>query len=218
MVDGESFTSGESLDIQEGHWFWSGESYCWRPEMDNRQPDGITRSVVVNIPVGRNRILDFNSNVWRGKVEIRTNQDVWIVDTYAENESIQSVQIGQSEEILIAWNFVIDILSYFLPLCIFIFIATCVVAHIETARQFVEKNKWVIFYAVIALAQLVLALKYAGIDCFWLDELCEVGWSVQANHLMERAFIGFAPLPIYYVFLHLWYSIAPYGEAWLLIP
>ena len=33
-IDGEEYLAGKSLDIESGHWFWSGETYAWRPETE----------------------------------------------------------------------------------------------------------------------------------------------------------------------------------------
>ena len=96
-IDGEEYLAGKSLEIESGHWFWSGETYAWRPETDSRQPDGMTRTVVLKIPVGWDRTLNFSSSEWRGLVQIDDGYNVWVDDTYAEKSSIKVVQIAKSE-------------------------------------------------------------------------------------------------------------------------
>lgn len=57
-VDGEVYPVGE---ITSGKWFWFGNDYMWRPETDNRQPDGTTDTIQVEIRSeerrGRERVL-----------------------------------------------------------------------------------------------------------------------------------------------------------------
>ena len=217
-VDGEKFVSGKSLEIKEGHWFWSGETYAWRPETDTRQPDGVTRTVVLEIPVGWNRTLDFSSNQWRGKVEICAGGETWVIDTYSEKGGTVYEPIAQSQDTVLNLN---QLRYFMLFIALFIVItavAFAVARRLDVLSAFIKRNRWPLIYAAISIAQLLLAMKYAGIDCLWFDELYEIGWSSEANNLLERMFIGYAPLPLYYLFLHLWYSIAPYGEAWLLLP
>ncbi len=217
-VDGEKFVSGKSLEIKEGHWFWSGETYAWRPETDTRQPDGVTRTVVLEIPVGWNRTLDFSSNQWRGKVEICAGGETWVIDTYSEKGGTVYEPIAQSQDTVLNLN---QLRYFMLFIALFIVItavAFAVARRLDVLSAFIKRNRWPLIYAAISIAQLLLAMKHAGIDCLWYDELYEIGWSREANNLLERMFIGNAPLPIYYLFLHLWYSIAPYGEAWLLLP
>ena len=81
-VDGRSYVPGKSLQIVDGKWFWIGESYVWRNENDSRQPEGVTRSVTVKIPVGWSRTLDFRGGIWRGFVEISAGGETWIADTF----------------------------------------------------------------------------------------------------------------------------------------
>jgi len=217
-VDGEKFVSGKSLEIKEGHWFWSGETYAWRPETDTRQPDGVTRTVVLEIPVGWNRTLDFSSNQWRGKVEICAGGETWVIDTYSEKGGTVSEPIAQSQDTVLNLNQLRYFVLFVVLLTVVIAVAFAIARRLDVLSAFIKRNRWPLIYAAISIAQLLLAMKYAGIDCFWLDELIEIAWSTEANNLLERMFIGYAPLPIYYLFLHLWYSIAPYGEAWLLLP
>lgn len=217
-VDGKGYNCLESLEIREGKWFWNGEKYCWRIETDPRQPEGMTRRVVLGIPVGRERSLDFAGSIWRGKVEIQTEGQTWVVDTYAENEETISESIGSSRPSMLLKSELCQLLVFLIAFGVLVAVEVFAFLRSDQLFRFVEKYKWPLIYAAIAFFQLMLAMRYAGIDCFWVDELCEIGWSVEANNLMERAFAGLAPLPIYYTFLHFWYLIAPYGEAWLLLP
>lgn len=217
-VDGKGYNCLESLEIREGKWFWNGEKYCWRIETDPRQPEGMTRRVVLGIPVGRERSLDFAGSIWRGKVEIQTEDQTWVVDTYAENEETLSESIGSSRPSMLLKSELYRLFVFLVVFCALLAIEFLAVIHVGWLTQFVKKHRWVLLYAGIALFQLLIAMRYAGIDCFWDDELYEIGWSVGANTILERAFVGMAPLPIFGVFFHLCYLLAPYGEPWLLLP
>jgi len=218
-ADGNSFISGKSLHIKEGHWFWSGETYAWRPETDSRQPDGITRTVVIEIPVGWSRTLNFSGNQWRGKVEINNCTRTWTVDTYSESSSMVSVEIGRSATSDLILNQIRMLAIYAMILLGAAGSMVLTVLKREQIRHWTKRYPGIISIAFIALCQLVVALYYSGIDSFWLDELYEIGWSAKANSLWDRCFnVGAAaPLPIWAVIFDIWYQIAPYGEKWLLL-
>lgn len=96
-VDGKQYSAGENLKIESGHWFWNGDAYCWRIETDFRQPDGMNRTIEVSIPVGAERTLDFQGDIWRGFVEIASVEGTQIFDTYSEVGQVVSVSIGSSQ-------------------------------------------------------------------------------------------------------------------------
>lgn len=218
-IDGATFLCGKDLIVKDGHWFWSGETYAWRPETDLRQPEGMTRSVLIEIPVGWSRTLNFNGNPWRGIVEVNNGAESWIIDTYSEDSSTISLEIGRSKTSNLLYNQIIKLLIYLLSLSVETAIMVLLLFERERIFQWRKQHPGIILMAFIALLQLFVAWHYAGIDCFWLDELYEVAWAENANNLWDHCFNSgaAAPLPIWMAIFHLWYQMAPYGEKWILV-
>lgn len=216
-VDDEEFIAGKSLEIEEGHWFWYGESYCWRIETDPRQPEGVTRTVVLRIPVGWVRTLNFNGSVWRGKVQITAGGNTWIKDTYAEESRTISEGIGSSEKAVLILNQARYLMLYTAVLLGLSVLAAAAVIKNRKLLDFCRRHRGPVIFAAIAVGQFLIALHFSGVDGFWYDELYEIGWSVEKTSLLDRAFSSSAPLPIFGTIFALWYPIAPYGEQWLLL-
>jgi len=174
-IDGASFTSGESLVIKEGHWFWSGETYAWRPEADSRQPENMTRTVVLRIPVGWNRTLDFSGNAWRGLVQVDNGKGVWICDTYAEKDSVVQIQIGRSETSDLIRNQIRSLAVYSLVFLLLTGFTGYILAKIAAAPDRViallKENQGKLLYGGIACAAFLLMFHYAGKYSLWIDEL-----------------------------------------------
>lgn len=216
-IDGKAYSSGKDLKITAGKWFWSGETYAWRIESDPRQPQGTTRSITVQIPVGWERALNFKGDVWRGMVEISIGEKTWVVDTFSENSRTVSVAVDRSRTPLLIKNQICYLVVYFALFTIMTVILFCAVNRWDKIRRWNQRHRGIAMFALIALAQFVVAVRYSGMNCFWNDELYEIGWSEEATSILNCLFIDNAPLPIFRCIFHLWYSIAPYGERWLLL-
>lgn len=225
-VDGKAYTAGESLKIKSGHWFWSGEKYCWRIETDTRQPDGITRSIEVRLPVGWERTLNFAGDIWRGFVQITVGGRTWTVDTYAEGGTLVQAQIGRSQTSVL-------LLDHLLTLCVYAFalLVMSAVTLVITRRAlyapksvhaWLNRHSSALIYGGIALVSFVLMVIYADSTSLWADELFMTGEGSKGTVAMATAFknclsmIDISP-PLYSVLAVLWYQISPYGEAWLLL-
>lgn len=223
-VDGKSYISGKSLEIVEGKWFWKGEIYTWRPETDTRQPEGTTRTVVLKIPVGWNRTLDFNSSQYRGKVEISTYEKQWTVDTYSEEGRINSEQIGRSRTTLLLLNQLRCLALYILVFLALSFWGIRTVQWAlekpEQAREWLDRNSGKIAYGCIALVTFGLMVHYADRVSLWADELSQIAFSdgtikEAINYCLSMK--DCSP-PLAEICSTIWYRIAPYGENWLLLP
>lgn len=222
-IDGKSYISGKSLEIVEGKWFWKGEIYTWRPETDSRQPEGTTRTVVLKIPVGWNRTLDFNSSQYRGKVEISTYEKQWTVDTYSEEGRINSEQIGRSRTTLLLLNQLRRLALYILVFLVLSFWGIRTVQWAlekpEQAREWLDRNSGKIAYGCIALVTFALMVHYADKYSLWYD--CIATISFTCGTVAEAFYTCFnlydyTP-PFYNICATLWYHIAPYGQKWLLL-
>lgn len=223
-VDGKSYISGKSLEIVEGKWFWRGDTYAWRPETDSRQPEGITRTVVLKIPVGWNRTLDFDSCVWRGMVEISAGGRKWVIDTYSESGTTYSEVLARSRSSYLILNQLRYLILY---IVIFIILSIAGIKILFKASQDLEKKHiWIrynsgkLLYAGIALVSLILMFHYADKFSLWLDEMHQIhftkGSLIKAiQHCLN---LEDSSPPLGLLCSTIWYHVAPYGEQWLLLP
>ncbi len=221
-VDGRSYVPGKSLQIVDGKWFWIGESYVWRNENDSRQPEGVTRSVTVKIPVGWSRTLDFRGGIWRGFVEISAGGETWTADTFSEDESSVSVPIGRSSTSALIYNQIHYLVLYAVLLFLWFFAAVSMIQlsvhQPERYRAWMERNGGKTCYAVIALAAFLLMLRVADEYSLGLDELIITKFASESLETMiQRCLASQAGAPpLGGIFTYIWYHIAPYGEKWLL--
>lgn len=222
-IDGKDFNSLDFLDIEEGHWFWSGESYSWRPETDKRQPEGVTRTVILNIPVGWSRSLNFSGNPYRGIVQIQAGGRTWSVDTYSEGNSVKSEWIEKSETSALILNQIRHLAVYaavLLALSVLAVILTRVaVREPEASRIWMKEHSGRLIYGGIAIITFFLMFHYAGRFSFWLDEMYQISF---VKDSLAEAFECCLKLlecspPLALICSAAWYRIAPYGEQWLLL-
>lgn len=222
-VDGAFYSAGKSLQIIDGKWFWSGENYMWRIESDPRQPTGRTRSIMVRMPVGWERSLNFLSDIWRGKVEIAANGYMQIVDTFSEGASELSVPVGRSLTPALILNQVCRIVVY---ATILLGLSAVTVAgvwfrlrHPEQAAVWLERNNGKMLYVLIAIVAGYLMFCFSGDSALWGDEMLQLD-SVRGNlsKVIQNclSMVDAAP-PLYGICAWAWYRIAPYGERWLLL-
>ena len=210
-ADGKNYPINE---IKDGKWFWIGDMYCWRNEADTRQPDGVTRSITLSVPAGRERKINFSSGKWRGLAEIEIRGKKEIIDTGTQS----SFEIPCSGKRALAKNECLKLIVY----CAIFFTFAAVSRYAASNRtkflQAINTYKWPLIYTGIALPQLFFAIIHSNTVSFWLDEIYEIGWSVQSNSLWERMWVDLVPRPIFSAFFYFWYKFAPYGERWLLLP
>lgn len=84
--------------VSSGQWFWEYGMYCWRAESDDRKPGDLTRTIKLELPVGRKRELVFAGNPWRGLVEISCGDFCEQIDMYAEDE--QEIRVALPDSIV----------------------------------------------------------------------------------------------------------------------
>lgn len=222
-IDGEEYSAGESLEVVSGKWFWSGETYCWRLETDSRQPDGVTRTVVVRVPVGQDRTLNFQAAQWRGPVEISVADQTWTVDTYSDETYTMNESIGSSSFSLLLQNSLYQLIAFCLVIVIFLGVA------LHVWKCFLQKPKKIndiltvygarLACACIAVACFAFMVHYADHDSLWSDELLNVGVLTQnfQGALKFNLIMRDVTPPLYNIIGFFWYRIAPYGQQWLLL-
>ena len=224
-IDGEDYIAGKSLDIVEGKWFWAGENYCWRSEQDSRQPQGVTKSVKIQIPVGIERSLNFSASKWRGQVQISTQSDTWVVDTYMDSEDSTTISapLGQSTTSLLFLNGLYSIGAFLFILVLLSGITLWIFQyryeHQEEWKCWIDAHLGKVFYAGLAIWTFAIMMHYAATDSFWIDELLSVN-IIQSNwqNVIDTTLqMREATPPLYDLVGVLWARIAPYGEQWLLL-
>ncbi len=218
-VDSEVFENGTSLQIRDGKWFWSGETYVWRNELDPRQPAGTTRTITVGIPVGLHRSLNFTMNPWGGKAEIADSQGSEVYDFYSEKERTVSISICESETSLLIWNWILHLAVYAIVFLILSYITAALIIRLKRDSVWREKHSGKLIYGGIAVWAFVLMATYAGNTPFWQDELWQItGTSGTIKEAIQYCLeVREASPPLPFIISTIWYHIAPYGEQWLLM-
>jgi len=217
-IDGTTFSSGEYLNVSSGHWFWSGETLCWRSELDSRKPDNVTRTVVLDIPVGSERTLNFNTGIWCGQAEIYNGYTHYTVDTFSEKPDVEEVDIGSSSTNLLILNQLRFLMVYVLLEILICFIILIIYRTIINQKKLTDiKSK--IIYLIIALLSFIFMVHYADKTSFWSDELYQIyfthGSIYDAIQHCIKMYECSPPLALIYATI--WYHIVPYGETWLLL-
>lgn len=223
-VDGKTFAAGKYLQIKDGHWFWSGETYCWRFETDSRQPEGITRSITVEIPVGWERTLNFTGNIWRGIVEVDTGENVWRVDTYAEAATVINEHLGRSETSVLILQSVLRIGVFAIGLVI---PSAAIYLVLLKSNKYSEGELtvWIasryaaLICGAIAIISVYILFQYSENTSFWYDEIWQIGFCLEDECTIEKLLFTHSNYyPGFYMEILSWvYRIAPYGERWLLL-
>lgn len=222
-VDGKEYKSDESLIITDGHWFWSGETYVWRPEWDSRQPKKTTRSITIEIPVGWNRTLNFNGNAGSGKVIITNNNKSDIIDTYSEEPNVKCIGIPKSAEFYLIQNQLRYILIYSLVLIslssLLLFILYKLIYKPIQSKIWLQKHFGKLIYIIIALSTFVLMIYWSGKGSFNSDEMCQIVFSKDSFKEAIQYCLDMVEVspPLSSLIYTLWYKIAPYGDSWTLL-
>lgn len=222
-IDGVEYLAGRDMVILNGKWFWKGETYCWRIETDTRQPDGVTRSITVKIPVGISRTLDFEGSIWRGGVQIETDGCIWNIDTYAVDATIVKADLGSSTTSALVENQLIKLSVYSGTLVLMLALWYILAFHrrqrTEHTIRWIRRNSGRLIYGGMAIVSFVLMVYYADAQSLWNDELGRIQYSsgtiVESveNCLKMR---DMSP-PLFPILSNLWLRVAPYGEKWLLL-
>ena len=214
---------GQNIEIktpETGKWFW-GKNYMWRNENDLRQPDGTTRSIVFNMPVGYERQLVFATSQWNGFVKIECLDNTQIVDTYSENSDSVIVNLPESNIKILIYQSIINILLFG-----FILIFSLEIIILVTQRfginiqQMCRKYNIHLVCGLISLIMFIIMVVFSKGETFWNDEIWQVGFSIQNESLINKLLFSHSSYypSLFDPIIAIWYKMAPYGESWLLLP
>jgi len=116
-------------EIETGKWFWKDGIYLWRSESDDRRPWDLTDSVVLKVPVGKERALIFGGCKWNGYATVSIGDYSENIDLYSEEAKDISVMFPDSSRELIFKNELHRVL-FFLIIHSTIFIFSVLIAAI----------------------------------------------------------------------------------------
>ncbi len=77
----------------EGEWTWYNDRYCWFRPDDNRATEGMTNRIVLRLLPKQNTSLRFFGNPWKGQVLIETDGWETTFDTYAADETGETLSV-----------------------------------------------------------------------------------------------------------------------------
>ncbi len=216
VVDRTDYEPGKSLKITAGKWFWCGEYYCWRPETDYRQPDGMTDSVSFKIPAGQERQLYFQSGQWWGRVQIALGDDVQELDTYSPEDGEVCAELPASGAGKLMLSLICRLAAFGAALSLIAAAALYVVKKELVDRTGSDRRGWAI-YALIALVTEVVMLYWCDRWSMWIDEMLQISFSYHGIREAIRNCLIMTDVtpPLFSILFALWYRIAPYGHQFL---
>lgn len=217
IVDDRVYYPTEAIN---GKWFWRGSQYMWRSEGDPRQPEGVTRSIKLNIPVGFDRRIEFDSNSYRGMVEVLLGDMQVTVDTAVQSELAVSCSTLKMIIINIAARLGCFLCIFVLSFGIVLRLTDKLDSFPERLLIFWQKNWSIPVVILVILGCLFYMQYYSRIQGLWLDELCQIGFGLNkslSQALEPNLNLTDGSAPIFAVLAYFWYRIAPYGEQWLLL-
>lgn len=208
-VEGKKYEFDEP---SEGKWFYHGDSYMWRPDWDKRQPEGTTRSITVQVPIGAYREINFVKSQWGGKAHVSVYGQITEVDTFEQG----TVSIPDSRKKFMAYKLiyqtaVFTVALWLMGLLILLFV------KVFAADRNGDKVKKRLIYAGIAGLSLAVMITYSQNHTLWLDEIFQIGFSGTGKSLYETLMVPETTPPLFRLAANIWYNLVPYGEEWLLL-
>lgn len=201
-ISGEKYTDFTPID---GKWMLSEELYyMWRNELDPRQPDGLTRQIKVEVPVGLERLLTFASSDTSGMVRVEFAGETQIVDLYSETKTVKQVEVTATPNSQMQKLKIVRLCYWYTAIGVILLLSALVVHLYKKYPNF--RN--VIPLTVIILLQVGVMIYYGyqkegyyG-DGVWQFELANRSYHNEGrNHLRHN--------PYYY---NNWHSYSYYWE------
>lgn len=197
----------------EGKWFFRGERYGYRPDSDTRRPDGLTRSITLELPLGADRQLVFTKNSYGGIVSITTPQTTVTKDLYAKRSGEATVTIGATPVKELRFYklqcLVLFGVFYCIGMALFILLLRLLLKKWERICEF-SAVKWdyYIYFAIACYVLLVCLLNITE-DSLWYDEVWNVGWYASGDIIYNQY--------SHHFLMSIWYHLMPFGEQYLLL-
>lgn len=87
-----------------GRWYWQNGMYVFREAGDERNPYTPDTSFTMMMLAGRNRSIEFFTNSYKGIVQVQYKDQEFVVDCYSESDGKVSVNLPDSDSVLLAVN------------------------------------------------------------------------------------------------------------------
>ena len=207
----------------EGKWFWYGDTLCWRLESNPSQPEGMTRSITLEVPVGWERTANFSGAMWRGIVQIETAHGSQMVDTYSEEGAVICAQLGCSDTKLLILNQARYIAVYLAVIAVMLSICLLSIKRFiedpDKLGRWMRRNDGKFVYGIIAVVMFAYMFRYADLSSLWYDEYLGISytkgslWEAIRYCLLIREYHP----PLFEILANIWYHITPDGVDWLLL-
>jgi hypothetical protein len=199
------------LNPVKGKWFWRGSQYMWRNKQDKRQPDGTTKTVFFDIPIGRNRNITFLYFAYGGIVDVSLSGKNHRIDTYSSGEYEKKYYLDNSENSKLVAEYFRKLIYFIIITILLISIFINIYKYRYYIKQYLLKN---IFYIILFSLSLMMFLSMFSVSdkcSFWHDELCSLGISISPLNEIFKAVL-LQPLSLFPFIGHAWYKIIPFGE------
>ncbi len=197
----------------EGKWFWKGNLYMWRNESDPRQPDGTTRTITIEIPIGKDRSVEFGSSKWNGIVDVTYDGETKSYDLFKgevnERGYISAFIPDTNHVYLYAIKLLRLGLFAVIIAALLAFPVFCALKYEYGVLRGVFLKHWdKLVYIAIAYVWVAIMQQNTEATSMWFDEIWLVGTGYNTsneiftlNALLQR----------------MWLQIMPYGSKHLLL-
>lgn len=217
VVDGEIYHSPR---VKSGCWVYRNGRIGWRTYST---PIDITSSIEILIPVGSNREIIFESNIWRGKAKIQTENEVFELNFYAptENDSSYIVNLESSAKNDLLLNFLIQLLSSFLLLSLLVIAGVIIYIKLEKIKILIANNFTHFVCGSIAIFAFLFMMHYSSLKSLWADDIAQIHFTnsnLTISEMINRLLAYDVQPPFQSIITAIWLRIAPYGTAWLKLP
>lgn len=209
IVGGEEY---ELTTPSEGKWFWKGDSYMWRHENNPNKPEGVTRSITIDMPYGCGRSIQFGLSKWNGIVEVSYGGETKSYDLFKVDDMEETVLYAPipDTDFFALYGIKLLRLGLFL-LIIALLTAYPIYAAIKfdyaTIKSFSGKHWDKLYYITLALTYVMVLQSMSEEGSLWSDEIWQLSW-------IYTGYPNGAQV-IFNILTNIWYKIMPYGQEYL---
>lgn len=203
VVDGEEYNLEH---MKSGNWVWQNNSYGWKNSSGTVLED-IDTDVIVEIPIGYVRTLNFNVNADGVKIQVREDDDTVEQVLYRGGNLVQLKEVSSKQVYLAKF---IKIAFFVILFAIFIIIIQFAKKYWTVFSMFCKKNRFYITLLVLSFLSFLFMWRYAGDESFWSDEVFTVGL-LKGQEKPNSLWIALSVM-------RFCMSIVPYGQQYLLLP
>ena len=203
-VDGKDY---ELKNATEGKWFWRGNDYYWRSDSDTRRPDGLTQTIVIDVPIGNERTLIFDAWTNRGIVKVESGSKTEIVDTYGK--SLAEVKLESSDSLKVIIFKLAKLAIFALIVAVPMVMLTFILQKLgeEKVKAWLLKYWDKLFYITTAVLYIIVLQAQSKDGSLWSDEIWSLSWIMGEDP--NKSYLVFG------IINKLWYAITPYGQEYL---